>query len=463
MDSTNNNINIDLALNSQEECLISRYADMVGKATDIPQDLYSKYNVKRGLRNADGSGVLVGLTTVSSVVGYSMVEQELVPVPGELLYRGIDVRAIVKGFQDEGRFGFEETIFLLLLGRMPSADELKQFCSALESVRPLPAGFKEEAIMRMPSPDVMNKLARCVLSAYAFDEHADDNSIKNVVRQSISLISRMPTFAVYGYQAKAHYFLGQSLHMRVPEPGLSTAEHILSLLRPHSAYSRTEAEILDLCLVLHADHGGGNNSTFTTHVVSSSLTDTYSTIAAAILSLKGPRHGGANLQVSMMMDDVKANVKNWSSETEVEAYLNKVLDKKANDGTGLIYGLGHAVYKVSDPRAEILESKAAQLVAENKDYADEFALYRLVARTGERLLRERGKGFGACVNVDFYSGLVYKMLGIPLDLFTPLFAIGRTPGWTAHRLEELSCNSKIIRPAYKCVHRGETYVPLALR
>ena len=456
-------VNIDTKLFDPENALISRYSAMVNASTDIPHELYSKYNVKRGLRNADGSGVLVGLTTVSSVVGYSVFEQEIIPVPGELLYRGIDVRAIVNGFQAEKRFGFEETVFLLLLGRMPDKEELKEFCEALESVRPLPEHFKEEAIMRLPSPDVMNKLARCVLSAYAFDAHADDNSIKNVVRQSITLISRMPTFAVYGYQAKAHYFMGQSLHMRLPEPGLSTAEHILCLLRPHSAYTRTEAEILDLCLVLHADHGGGNNSTFTAHVVSSSLTDTYSTIAAAILSLKGTRHGGANLQVRIMMDDIKANVKDWTSEAEVVEYLGKILDKKAHDCSGLIYGLGHAVYKISDPRAEILEEKTAQLVAENKEYEDEFAIYRLVAKHGERLLRERGKGAGVCVNVDFYSGLVYKILGIPFDLFTPLFAVGRTPGWTAHRLEELSLNGKIIRPAYKCVHPGEKYVPIDKR
>ena len=458
------NINIDNNLFDHNDALISNYAKMVSDASDIAPELYSKYNVKRGLRNADGSGVLVGLTTVSSVVGYTMFEQELIPVHGKLLYRGIDVRDIVKGFQEEKRFGFEETIFLLLLGRMPTAAEHKEFCEALDSVRPLPNGFKEEAIIHLPSPDVMNKLARCVLSAYAFDDHADDNSIKNVIRQSMTLISRMPTFAVYGYQAKAHYFMGHSLHMRVPEPGLSTAEHILCLLRPHSAYTRLEAEILDLCLVLHADHGGGNNSTFTTHVVSSTFTDTYSTVAAAILSLKGPRHGGANMQVSMMMENIKANVKDWSSEKEVEAYVSKIIDKKANDNSGLVYGLGHAVYKVSDPRAEILEEKAEQLMVEHPEYADEFNLYKLVAKLGVRLLRERSKGaIGVCINVDFYSGLVYKILGIPSDLFTPLFAIGRTPGWTAHRLEELSLNGKIIRPAYKCVHPGEQCVPMSQR
>jgi Citrate synthase len=458
------NINVDNNLFDRNDALISRYSDMVSASTDIAPELYSKYNVKRGLRNADGSGVLVGLTTVSSVVGYTMFEQELIPVHGKLLYRGIDVRDIVKGFQEEKRFGFEESVFLLLLGRMPTAAEHAEFCAALDSVRPLPHGFKEEAIIHLPSPDVMNKLARCVLTAYAFDDHADDNSIKNVVRQSMALISRMPTFAVYGYQAKAHYFMGQSLHMRVPEPGLSTAEHILCLLRPYSAYTRLEAEILDLCLVLHADHGGGNNSTFTTHVVSSTLTDTYSTVAAAILSLKGPRHGGANMQVSMMMEDIKANVKDWTSAKDVEDYVAKIIDKKANDRSGLIYGLGHAVYKVSDPRAEILEEKAEQLVVEHPEYADEFGLYKLVAQIGVRLLRERSKGaISVCVNVDFYSGLVYKILGIPADLFTPLFAIGRTPGWTAHRLEELSLNGKIIRPAYKCVHPGEQYLPMAQR
>lgn len=450
--------------NKTDEKLISKYSDMVRVATNIEPELYRQYNVKRGLRNADGSGVLVGLTSVGSVVGYAMVEQEIQPIPGKLIYRGMDVRDIVKGFQSEGRFGYEETVFLLLFGRLPNQAELAAFFNLLDEMRPLPKGFKEEAILHMPSPDVMNKLARCVLASYAFDDNPDDVSIENVVRQSLGLISHLPTFAVYGYQAKAHYFLGQSLHMRIPEKGLSTAEHILCLLRPHSAYTKLEAEILDLCLVLHADHGGGNNSTFTTHVVSSTFTDTYSAIAAAILSLKGPRHGGANLQVSRMMENIKENVKDWTSREEVSNYLVKILGKEAFDRSGLIYGLGHAVYKVSDPRAEILKEKAIQLVAEHKEYEDEFGLYQLVAEIGSRLFMERTKSAtGLCVNVDFYSGLVYKILNIPTDLFTPLFAIGRIPGWAAHRLEELNTNSRIIRPAYKCIRSNEAYVPITER
>ncbi len=458
------NFNSDNNLYKPDQNLIAKYSEMVSVSTNIDPELYSRYNVKRGLRNADGSGVLVGLTTVGSVIGYSMVEQEIQPIPGVLLYRGLDLRDIVKGFQADKRFGYEETVFLLLFGRMPSQVEQDEFAAMLDAMRPLPKGFKEEAILHMPSPDVMNKLARCVLASYAFDENPDDVSIENVVRQSIALISQLPTFAVYGYQAKAHYFLKQSLHMRVPAPGLSTAEHILCLLRPYGAYTRLEAEILDLCLVLHADHGGGNNSTFTAHVVSSTFTDTYSAIASAILSLKGPRHGGANLQVARMMENIKENVKNWSSREEITDYLNKMLNKEAFDRSGLIYGLGHAVYKVSDPRAEILEAKAEQLVAENNSYEAEFNLYRMVAEIGAQIFKERSKkGVGICVNVDFYSGFVYKMLGIPTDLFTPLFAIGRIPGWSAHRLEELNTNSKIIRPAYKSVRPLEAYVPLSAR
>ena len=444
--------------------LVARYAGMASEASRIDPEFYRIYNVKRGLRNADGSGVLVGLTTVASVVGYSVLEQEIVPVAGRLLYRGIEIRDIVRGFQSEGRFGFEEVCFLLLMGHLPTKDELAEFSAALDSQRPLPNGFKEDAILGMPSPDVMNKLARCVLASYAFDRDPDGTDIPNVLRQSIGLIARFPTYAVYGYQAKAHYYLRKSLHMRIPEPGLSTAEHILCLLRPHSRYTRLEAELLDLCLVLHADHGGGNNSTFTTHTVSSTYTDTYSAIAAACLSLKGPRHGGANLQVRRMMEQIKSHVKDWRDEGKVADYLRKILEKKVGDRRGLIYGLGHAVYKVSDPRAELLREKAAELVAANPEFEPEFALHNLVAKVGDRLFREKtGSETGLCPNVDFYSGFVYKMLGIPQDLFTPLFAVGRVPGWCAHRIEELNGNSRIIRPAYKCVRHNRKYVPLAQR
>ena len=464
MDNMDETSKADPAMFSPDETLIARYSEMVRSVTNIKPELYTQYNVKRGLRNADGSGVLVGLTSVGSVVGYAMFEQEIQPVPGLLLYRGIDVRDLVKGFQADNRFGFEETVFLLLFGRLPTQAEHDEFFKLLGDLRPLPKGFKEEAIIHLASPDVMNKLARCVLASYSFDPDPDNVSIDKVVRQSLRLIAQVPTFAVYGQQAKAHYYMGQSLHMRNPGPGLSTAEHILCLLRPYGHYTRLEAEILDLCLVLHAEHGGGNNSTFTTHVVSSTFTDTYSAIAAAILSLKGPRHGGANLQVCHMMADIKANVKKWDDRGEVTDYLRKILNKEAFDRSGLIYGLGHAVYKISDPRAEILREKAAQLVAENQEYEAEFKLYNLVAEIGVQLFLERSKStYGLCVNVDFYSGFVYKMLGIPVDLFTPLFAIGRMPGWAAHRLEELNTGSRIIRPAYKCIHPGEKYVPIAQR
>ena len=404
------------------------------------------------------------LCATGSVVGYTMFEQELQPVPGRLFYRGVELRDLVRGFQSEHRFGFEETIYLLLFGKLPTAAELAEFTETLDRLRPLPHGFKEDVILGMPSPDVMNKLARCVLACYTEDPEPDSTAIENVVRQSLSLISRFPTFAVYGYQAKAHYYLRKSLHMRIADPGLSTAEHILNLLRPHGKFTRLEAELLDLCLVIHAEHGGGNNSTFTTHVVSSTYTDTYSAIAAACLSLKGPRHGGANLQVRRMMEQIKSHVKDWRDEGKVTDYVRKILDKKVGDRRGLIYGLGHAVYKVSDPRAELLREKAAELVAANPEFEPEFALHNLVAKVGDRLFREKtGSENGLCPNVDFYSGFVYKMLGIPQDLFTPLFAVGRVPGWCAHRIEELNGNSRIIRPAYKCVLHSRKYVPLAQR
>ena len=452
---------IDPGASPLDEAFVEKCATMAASASYIDSGYYRTYNVKRGLRNSDGSGVLVGLTAVGSVVGYSMMEQEIVPVPGRLLYRGIEIRDLVRGFQSEGRFGFEETCYLLLVGHLPTADELAEFSAALCSQRPLPRGFKEDAILGMPSPDVMNKLARCVLASYAFDQNPDDISIPNVLRQSIGLVSRFPTYAVYGWQAKAHYYLRKSLHLRVPEPGLPTAEHILCLLRPHGHYTKLEAELLDLCLVLHADHGGGNNSTFTTHCVSSTYTDTYSAIAAACLSLKGPRHGGANLQVRKMMDAVKTHVKDWSSDAQVEAYVKKILDRKAFDRSGLLYGLGHAVYKVSDPRAEILREKASKLVAEHPSFRPEFELYQKVSRIGGRVLQERRRTSNPLpANVDFWSGLVYKMLGIPTDLFTPLFAVGRVPGWCAHRIEELNGNSRIIRPAFKCILPPKKYIPM---
>ena len=455
---------VDPGVAPLDAALVERYAGMAAEASRIDPEFYRIYNVKRGLRNADGSGVLVGLTTVASVVGYSVLEQEIVPVAGRLLYRGIEIRDIVRGFQSEGRFGFEEVCFLLLMGHLPTKDELAEFSAALDSQRPLPNGFKEDAILGMPSPDVMNKLARCVLASYAFDRDPDGTDIPNVLRQSIGLIARFPTYAVYGYQAKAHYYLRKSLHMRIPEPGLSTAEHILCLLRPHSRYTKLEAELLDLCLVLHADHGGGNNSTFTTHTVSSTYTDTYSAIAAACLSLKGPRHGGANLEVRKMMDAVKSHVHDWDSDAEVERYLKRILDKKAYDRRGLIYGLGHAVYTISDPRAQLLKEKA-KMLAEANDRMDEFALYDAIETLGPDIIQQvHPCARDVCANVDLYSGFVYDMLGIPQDLYTPLFAVGRVVGWCAHRMEELVNGGPIIRPAYKPVYKwSRPYEPMEAR
>ena len=440
--------------------LLRRYSERAAASSVIDPELYRTYNVKRGLRNADGSGVLVGLTTVGSVVGYTMFEQELQPVPGRLFYRGVELRDLVRGFQSEHRFGFEETIYLLLFGKLPTKAELAEFCETLDRLRPLPHGFKEDVILGMPSPDVMNKLARCVLACYTEDPDPDSTAIENVVRQSLSLISRFPTFAVYGYQAKAHYYLRKSLHMRIADPGLSTAEHILNLLRPHGKFTRLEAELLDLCLVIHAEHGGGNNSTFTTHVVTSTGTDTYAAVSAALGSLKGPKHGGANIKVTHMMDEIRDSVRDWTDEDEVSAYVQKILDGDAFDRTGLVYGIGHAIYSRSDPRAEIFRDFVESL-AQEKGLEKEFGLYSAVEKIAPRLISGQRKMYkGVSANVDFYSGFAYRMLGIPEELFTPLFAIARISGWCAHRIEELLNGNRIIRPSYKAVQERRTYRPL---
>ncbi|MCL1856446.1 MAG: citrate/2-methylcitrate synthase [Kiritimatiellaeota bacterium] len=442
---------------------MSRYAAIVAENTKIDPALYEKYNVKRGLRNADGTGVLVGLSTVGSVIGYVVEEQDKVPIEGKLIYRGIDVPEIIAGCQREKRLGFEETAFLLLFGKLPARSELQDFNTMLDGVRALPHGFKEDAILRSPSPDIMNKLARCILSSYAYDPTPDDIGCENVLRQCLALIARFPTFIAYGYQAKAHYFRNESLFLHNPVEGKSTAETFLMLMRPDSAYTALEAEILDLCLILHAEHGGGNNSTFTNHVVTSTHTDTYSAMAASVLALKGPLHGGANLQVERMMADIQANVKDWTNEGAVADYLNKILAKQAFDKKGLIYGLGHAVYTLSDPRTAILREKARELAA-NSDKAEIFALYQTVERLGPELFRaSRNLKNGLCVNVDFYSGLVYTMLGIPAELYTPLFAMARIAGWSAHRLEELLCGGKIIRPAYKSIAPRRNFIPIDIR
>ncbi len=442
---------------------LEKHTPIAVRNNQIEPDEFTRYNVKRGLRNADGTGVLVGLTEIGDVHGYIIDEGETVPVEGRLRYRGIDVREIVSGFQENGRRGFEEVVYLLLFGELPTAPVLEEFNRLLGSFRTLPDNFTEDMILKAPSSNIMNKLARSVLAYYSYDANPEEESLSNILRQSVSLIAALPTMAAYGYQAKSHYYGQKSLFIHAPKEELGTAENLLHMFRSSSEYSPLEAELLDLCLVLHAEHGGGNNSAFTIHVVSSASTDTYSAVAAAIGSLKGSRHGGANIKVAQMMDDIKANVKNWTSEKEVEQYLTKIIEKKAFDRSGLVYGMGHAVYTLSDPRAVLLKAQAARLAGE-KGVENELALYDLVASITPKVF-ERVKGSTKVIapNVDFYSGFVYSMLGIPRELFTPIFAISRIAGWCAHRIEEQLIGGRIIRPAYKCVVEPKKYAPLAKR
>jgi citrate synthase len=429
----------------------------------IDTGLYDKFNVKRGLRNADGTGVLVGLTRIGEVHGYIIDEGEKISQEGKLYYRGCDVEALVRHAAEEGRFGFEETIYLLLLGQLPSAAALDEFSALLGNSRALPKNFAEDSIMKLPSRDIMNKLALSVLTLYSYDEDSENKSPENVLRQCIELIGRFPTIVAYAYMAKKHYYDHESLVIHLPESSNSTAETLLSLIRPDKKYSRLEAEILDLALILHAEHGGGNNSTFAVHLISSADTDTYSAIAAGIESLKGAKHGGANVRVIGMMEDIKKNVESWDSEEQVSAYLASILRGEAYDGSGLIYGQGHAVYTKSDPRAILLRDKAA-LLAEEMGAMEEYNLYRLIERLTPRVFKEiKGSDKDICSNVDFYSGFVYKMLGIPTELYTSLFAVSRVAGWCAHRLEEIVSGGRIIRPAYKCVQPRLDYVPLTRR
>ncbi len=428
----------------------------------IKPDYYSRYNVKRGLRNEDGSGVLVGLTKIGDVHGYVMDEGEKTPVEGRLRYRGIDIKELTQGFQAESRFGFEETIYLLLMGRLPKKDELEAFSRMLGEERCLPEGFTKKMILEAPSDNIMNKLARSVLAAYSYDDNPEDYSIKNVLKQCIGLIARFPVFVSYAFQAKQHYYGQKSLYIHTPSPEDSTSECILKLIRPDSSCTRSEAEILDLMLVLHAEHSGGNNSAFSIHVISSSSTDTYSAVSAAVGSLKGTRHGGANIKVKHMMEDVKENVSDWNDENAVEAYIERILNKDAFDRTGLVYGMGHAVYTLSDPRAVLLDEKIKQM-AEEKGCMEEYKLYDTVARLAPEVFK-RVKKIDKKIspNVDFYSGFVYEMLDIPEDLYTPLFAVSRIAGWSAHRIEEIINGGRIIRPAYKHIRTDTelSYVPL---
>jgi citrate synthase len=429
----------------------------------IDPSLYDKYDVKRGLRDINGKGVLTGLTVISEIISSKIVDGKEYPCEGKLYYRGIDVEEIVEGFIKEDRFGYEEVAYLLLFGELPDAKRLEDFNRILANYRSLPTNFVRDIIMKAPSHDMMNTLARSVLTMYSYDDYADDNTLPNVLRQSLQLIALFPLLSVYGYQAYCHYHDKKSLFIHRPQPELSTAENILYILRPDSKYTPLEAKILDLALVLHAEHGGGNNSTFTTHVVTSSGTDTYSAITAALCSLKGPRHGGANIKVVQMFDDMKTKISDWTDEGEVADYLERLLDKKEFDRSGLIYGMGHAVYSLSDPRATMLK-KFVESLSKEKDRMDEFRLYSLVEKLAPEIIRERRRIYkGVSANVDFYSGFVYNMLGLPLQLFTPLFAIARIPGWAAHRMEEIANAGKIIRPAYKSVSEKRDYIPLDAR
>ena len=427
----------------------------------INPDLYEKYDVKRGLRNANGTGVLVGLTRIGDVVGYEIgANGEKIPVPGRLMYRGYDVVDLVKDAESHDDYCYEQCAYLLLMGELPTKEELQNFRDFLGNVRSLPPNFTEDMIMKAPSQDIMNKLARGVLASYSYDENPEDRSVPNIMRQCIELISRFSTLAAYGYQARRRYYENQSMFIHNPIPALSTAENFLHLIRPDGKYTKLEAQVLDLALIIHAEHGGGNNSSLTVHVVSSADTDTYSAIAAAVGSLKGRRHGGANIRVVEMMDEIKKNVKDWSSEKEIRDYLYKIAKKQAFDKTGLIYGMGHAVYTISDPRALLLREKAKQL-AEEKGCLEEFNLYRTIEQVAPEILMEvHHSDKRICANVDLYSGFVYSMLNIPRELFTPIFAISRIAGWSAHRIEEIVAGGRIYRPAYKNVCEERKYIPI---
>jgi len=433
------------------------------KNSSIEEKLYIKYEVNRGLRDLNGNGVLTGLTEISDIVASKIVDGEKMPCDGQLFYRGYNIKDLVNGFLSEKRFGFEEITYLLIFGELPKENQLNDFLNLISNYRTLPTSFVRDIIMKAPSQDMMNTLARSVLTLYSYDTNADDTSIPNVLRQCLQLIALFPLLSVYAYQAYKYYHDGESLFIHSPQDNLSTAENILYLLRPDSKYTELEAKILDLALVLHADHGGGNNSTFTTHVVSSSGTDTYSTIAASLGSLKGPKHGGANIKVVKMFEDMKENIKDWYDEDEISVYLNKLLNKEAFDKAGLIYGMGHAIYSLSDPRANIFK-KYVKYLSEEKNLTDEFILYSKVEKLAPQIISKQRKMYkGVSANIDFYSGFVYSMLNLPIELYTPIFAISRISGWSAHRIEELINAGKIIRPAYMNVCSHKEYVNLKSR
>jgi citrate synthase len=439
---------------------ISALSGLCESNSKIDPQLYSQYNVKRGLRDINGKGVLAGLTEISEIVSSVIVDGEEQSCEGKLYYRGIDVEEIVNGFIKEDRFGFEEATYLLIFGKQPDTGELAKFNKILADYRSLPTSFVRDIILKAPSQDMMNALARSVLTLYSYDDHADDISLPNVLRQSLQLIALFPLLSVYGFQAFCHYHDNKSLYIHAPKPELSTAENILHLLRPNCKYTPLEAKILDVALVLHAEHGGGNNSSFTTHVVTSSGTDTYSAIAAALGSLKGPKHGGANIKVVQMFEDMKASISDWTNESSVADYLTRLLNKQAFDKAGLIYGMGHAVYSLSDPRANVFK-KYVESLSKEKNRIEEFQLYSLVERLAPEIIGEKRRIYkGVSANVDFFSGFVYNMLDLPLQLYTPLFAIARIAGWSAHRMEEIVNAGKIIRPAYKSVSPRYEYVTI---
>ncbi len=436
------------------------------KKNYIDPKLYKEYNVKRGLRNEDGRGVLTGLTRVAEIQSYNVYmdaadREHIAPSDGILYYRGIDCREIVKGSAKRGRFAFEEAAYLLLFGELPTKEQLQDFCVQLASYRTLPTNFFRDVILKNPPQDLMNTMQRAILTLFCYDDKPNDIGLENVLRQCLQLMSNMPVLAIYAYQAW-RYSQGESLFIHVPLPELSTAENFLRMLREDRSYTELEARTLDVALVLHADHGGGNNSTFTNHVVTSSGTDTYSAIAAAMASLKGPRHGGANSKVMAMMSDIKTHVRDWADEDCVADYLTRILNKEAFDGSGLIYGLGHAVYTKTDPRCEVFRDYVTRL-ANEKHRERELALYSSVERIGKQLLMERQHKNVLSTNIDFYSGFVYEMLGLPMELYTPLFAVARISGWSAHRMEELSGGGKLIRPRYECVEEHRSYTPMERR
>ncbi|WP_461206403.1 citrate/2-methylcitrate synthase [Clostridium sp. DL1XJH146] len=439
-----------------------KLATIVEMNNRIDTSLYDEYALKRGLRNNNGTGVLVGLTKVGSVHGYKTENNKKISQPGKLDYRGITINELVNGFQKEKRHGFEEVSYLLLFGKLPNRDELCEFKDILSDFRVLPDGFVEDMILKFPSKDIMNKLQRSILVSYSFDENPDDVGVRNLLIQSMKMLAKFPLFIAYGYSAKGHYYDGKSLVIHSPEKELDTAENILHLIRPDNSFTEKEAELLDLCLVVHSEHGGGNNSAFATHVVSSTGTDTYSALAAAVGSLKGPKHGGANLKVIKMVDNIKENINDWNNKAKLKDYLYKIIRKEAFDKKGLIYGMGHAIYTLSDPRAVLLKEKAYELAVE-KDRLEEFELYKNIEKLTIEIIKEIRPGKDICANVDLYSGFVYNMLNIPQELYTPIFATARVAGWCAHRIEQIVSEPKIIRPAYQNVDEKIGYEEMSKR